>query len=258
MEKRQDKLREVAFFEQYAGSEEEYNVFTNESNHRLLDACIRFAGFRPGARIADFGCGSGIFTSMLKASGFSPIGVDLSSALIARARGRYPEIEFIEGDVEALPLADESFDGALLSGIVHHLPDPTRCAREVGRILKVGAAFVAFDPNRLNPFMYLYRDRSSPFYSSKGVTENERPVLPREVRRVFDQAGFDVSLDYLSGLHYRYVASPAARVILPAYNVVDTLLSWLRPLKPFYAFVLTKGVKRAAVPYASFSTSPGS
>jgi ubiquinone/menaquinone biosynthesis C-methylase UbiE len=248
MEKRQDKLTEVAFFEQYAGSEEEYNAFTDESNERLLDACIRLAGFRPGARIVDLGCGSGIFTSLLKAKGFSSIGVDLSPGLLGRARGKYPGIDFIDGDVEALPFGDESFDGALLSGIVHHLPDPSSCAREVWRILKTNAAFAAFDPNRLNPFMYLYRDRSSPFYSSKGVTENERPVLPGEVRRVFDQAGFDVRLDYLSGLHYRYVASAAARVILPAYNVADTLLSWLRPLKPFYAFVLTKGVKRSTPP----------
>ena len=244
MEKRQDKLREVAFFEEYAESGDEYNVFTDKSNERLLDACIQLAGFPPGARIADLGCGSGIFTSLLKAKGFSPIGIDLSPALIARARGRHPEIEFMAGDVEALPFEGETFDGVLLSGIVHHLPDPSRCAREVRRILKANAAFAAFDPNRLNPFMYLYRDRSSPFYSSKGVTENERPVLPSEVRRVFDEAGFDVSSDYLSGLRYRYVASPAARVILPAYNVADTLLSWLRPLRSFYAFVLTKGVKR--------------
>ncbi len=44
-------------------------------------------------------------------------------------------------------------------------------------MLRPGGRFVAFDPNRMNPFMWLYRDRASPFYSSVGVTENERPVL---------------------------------------------------------------------------------
>jgi ubiquinone/menaquinone biosynthesis C-methylase UbiE len=240
----QDKLKEVAFFDQYAGSEDEYNVFTEKSNERLLDACIKLAGFQPGARIADLGCGSGIFTDMLKRKGFMPVGVDLSPGLVARAQRKYPGVEFIVGDVEALPFADASLDGVLLSGIVHHLPDPSKCAREVLRVLKPGAIFVAFDPNRLNPFMYLYRDRSSPFYSNKGVTENERPVMPREVRQVFESAGFVVAQDFLSGLHYRYVASPAARVILPAYNMADTLLSWMRPLKHFSAFLLTKGTKR--------------
>ena len=247
MKKSQDKLSEVSFFDRLARSEEEYNVFTDRSNERLLDACVGLAGFRPGSRIADLGCGSGIFTSMLQARGFSPLGLDLSPGLIERARRGHPGIEFVEGDVEALPLEDESFDGVLLSGIVHHLPDPAACAREVHRILKRNAAFVAFDPNRLNPFMYLYRDRTSPFYSRQGVTENERPVLPGEVRCVFEEAGFEVTLDYLSGLQYRYVASPAARVILPAYNAADTLLSYLKPLKLLFAFLLTKGVKRTPV-----------
>jgi SAM-dependent methyltransferase len=40
---------------------------------------------------------------------------------------------------------------------VHPLPDPARCGSEVFRVLKPGGSFVAFDPNRLNPLMYLYR-----------------------------------------------------------------------------------------------------
>ena len=49
-------------------------------------------------------------------------------------------------------------------------------------MLRPGGRFVAFDPNRMNPFMCLYRDRSSPFYSPVGVTENERPVLAKAGR----------------------------------------------------------------------------
>ena len=100
----------------------------------------------------------------------------------------------------------------LLSGVVHHFPDPSRCAAEVFRVLRPHGRFVAFDPNRMNPFMWLYRDRASPFYSPVGVTANERPVLAREVAAVFERAGFAVSSHYLSGLAYRYVASPRARL----------------------------------------------
>ncbi|HEY5837444.1 MAG TPA: hypothetical protein VIT19_00310 [Pyrinomonadaceae bacterium] len=45
----------------------------------------------------------------------------------------------------------------------------------------------------MNPFMWLYRDRSSPFYSSDEATENEQPVLAHAVAAVFGSAGFDVS-----------------------------------------------------------------
>jgi ubiquinone/menaquinone biosynthesis C-methylase UbiE len=149
----------------------------------------------------------------------------------------------IEGDVEALPFADASLDGVLLSGLVHHLPDPSRCAAEVCRVLRPGGRFVAFDPNRLNPFMYLYRDRSSPFYSAQGVTENERPVLPRAVAAVFRQAGFEVRSEFLGGLAYRYVASARARALLPIYNAIDAVLFGPPLLKRLRPFVLTCGEK---------------
>lgn len=92
--------------------------------------------------------------------------------------------------------------------------------------------------------MYLYRDRSSPFYSSQGVTENERPVLAHEVRRVFSEAGFDVVCDYLSGLKYRYVASSVARHLLPVYNALDAALFSPPMLRTLRAFVVTVGFKR--------------
>jgi len=96
----------------------------------------------------------------------------------------------------------------------------------------------------MNPFMYLYRDPSSPFYSSVGVTENERPVLASEISGIFREAGFTVSTDYLAGLAYRYVASEKTRIILPIYNFIDGAIFNLPFMKPFRPFVLTAGEKR--------------
>jgi SAM-dependent methyltransferase len=160
------------------------------------------------------------------------------------ARRNYPAVDFVEGDVERLPFPAASFDGVLLSGIVHHLPDPSRCAAEVFRVLRPGGRFVAFDPNRLNPFMWLYRDRSSPFYSPVGVTANERPVLAKEVAAAFGAAGFAVESEYLSDLRYRYVASSRVRRFLPVYNAIDSVLFGPGFMRPFRAFVLTYGEKR--------------
>jgi SAM-dependent methyltransferase len=171
------------------------------------------------------------------------VGLDLSPKLIAAGRRLYPEIEFVEGDVEHLPFPPASLDGVLLSGIVHHLPDPARCAAEVFRVLRPGGRYVAFDPNRMNPFMWLYRDRSSPFYSAVGVTENERPVLAREVAVTFRAAGLTADTEYLSKLRYRYVASARARWLLPLYNTIDGALFWPGFMRPFRSFVLTYGGK---------------
>jgi ubiquinone/menaquinone biosynthesis C-methylase UbiE len=238
----QDKSKEIGFFNKHA-AESEYNVFTERSNRKLVAACLQLAGLRPPGRIADLGCGSGVFSSILVENGFQCCGVDIAHALTTLGSTLYPNVSFLTSDIEALPIESSSLDGVLLSGVVHHLPNPRACAREVYRVLKPGGRFVAFDPNRLNPMMFLYRDRSSPLYSNKGVTENERPVRAKQVRKVFAEAGFDVRTAYLSGLAYRYVASPIARVFLPLYNLFDSVLT-LPFLKPFGSFVLTAGTKR--------------
>lgn len=239
---RQDKMEEVRFFSEHAKSGE-YDVFSSDTNAKIVRSCLGHANLRPGGRVFDLGCGSGVFTELLVQNGLHAWGLDISHSLAAVGKRKHPKLALVVGDVEELPIASERLDGVLLSGVVHHLPDVGRCAREVFRVLKAGGVFVAFDPNRLNPFMWLYRDRSSPFRSRAGVTSNERPVVGREVREVFRAAGFEARTAYLSGLEYRYVASTRVRWALPIYNLLDSVLfrpSFLRPLSPF---VLTIGRK---------------
>lgn len=238
----QDKAKEIAFFDAHA-TRDEYDVFTPEANERLIAAFARLSGLPRGARVADLGCGSGAFTELLRQAGFNSVGLDISPKLIAIGRNKYPGLELLEGDAENLPFESESLDGVLLSGLVHHFPDPHRVAAEVHRVLKPGGRFVAFDPNRMNPFMWLYRDHASPFYSPVGVTENERPILAWRVAAVFRDAGFRVQTDYLAGLAYRYVASERTRVLLPVYNFIDNVVFNLVIMKPFRPFVLTAGEK---------------
>jgi ubiquinone/menaquinone biosynthesis C-methylase UbiE len=240
--KAQDKQKEIAFFDGHAAADD-YDVFTPQANARLVDAFVRLTGLEPGARVADLGCGSGAFTAMLARAGYACVGLDISPQLIAVGRRKYPDLQFVEGDIERLPFPALSFDGILLSGVVHHFPDPSRCAAEVFRVLRPQGRFLAFDPNRMNPFMWLYRDHASPFYSPIGVTENERPVLAREVAAVFQRAGFTVSSHYLAGLAYRYVASSRARLVLPVYNVIDAAVFGLPFMERLRPFVLTAGAK---------------
>jgi ubiquinone/menaquinone biosynthesis C-methylase UbiE len=238
----QDKAKEIAFFAAHA-ARDEYDVFTPAAKERLIAAFIRLSGLPRGARVADLGCGSGVFTELLREAGFSSVGLDISPKLIAVGRSKYPDLELIEGDAENLPFESESLDGVLLGGLVHHFPDPRRVAAEVRRVLKPGGRFMAFDPNRMNPIMWLYRDQSSPFYSQVGVTENERPILAWRAAAVFRDAGFRVQTDYLAGLAYRYVASKRARVLLPIYNFIDNVVFNAAIMKPFRPFVLTAGEK---------------
>jgi predicted RNA methylase len=64
----QDKQKEIDFFDAHA-AKDEYDVFTPESNARLIAAIIRVLALHRGARLADLGCGSGIFTQLLLCAG---------------------------------------------------------------------------------------------------------------------------------------------------------------------------------------------
>jgi ubiquinone/menaquinone biosynthesis C-methylase UbiE len=254
--KPQDKQKEIAFFDRHA-VDDDYNVFTPAANECLIETVVRLSELAPPARMADLGCGSGAFTSLLARAGYTCVGVDISAKLIDVGRRKHPDIAFVTGDIERLPFPDESFDGLLLSGVVHHFPDPSRCAAETFRALRPGGSFVAFDPNRMNPFMWLYRDRASPFYSPIGVTENERPVLAHEVAAVFARAGFRVSSHYLASLAYRYVASACAQRFLPLYNFIDATVFGLGIMERLRPFVLTVGTKPTA-PRSETATAPQS
>ncbi|OLB71330.1 MAG: hypothetical protein AUI16_23425 [Alphaproteobacteria bacterium 13_2_20CM_2_64_7] len=238
----QDKQKEITFFDGHAAADD-YDVFTPEGNARIVNAFVKLTALPRGARVIDLGCGSGTFTALLAQAGYDCVGVDISAKLLEVGRRKHPHIEFVAGDIEHLPFPAASFDGVLLSGVVHHFPDPSPCAAETFRLLRPDGRFLAFDPNRMNPFMWLYRDRASPFYSSVGVTENERPVLAREVRAVFARAGFTVSSHYLAGLAYRYVASRRAQLVLPIYNFIDSAIFGLPVMERLRPFVLTAGAK---------------
>ncbi len=238
----QDKRKEIQFFDELAESQE-YNVFTDEGNNKIIDTVVSVLDLQPGARILDVGCGSGIFTELMQERGYELIGIDLSHALLNLGKKNLKSINFTQGDAESMPFADSSFDAVMFSCLLHHLPDPSLCIQEARRVLKPKGRFVGFDPNRLNPFMYLYRDRSSPFYSNKGVTENERPVLPGRIRKIFDTQGFHVQSKFISGLSYRYVESGLMRKILPIYNFIDKVAFMPSWMKQFRAFVFTHGYK---------------
>lgn len=238
----QDKGKEIAFFDAHA-QDGEYSAFTPETNDRLIELFVRATGLPEGSRVADLGCGSGLFAELLRRRGYRVAGVDISSRLVETGLRKYPGLDLSVGDIEHLSFPPESFDGVLLNGVVHHFPDPQPLAKEVFRILRPGGRFMATDPNRMNPFMYLYRDRTSPFYSPIGVTENERPALGRRIAQSFQEAGFEVVTDHIAGLVYRHVASHRTRRLLPIYNFIDGTVFRLGIAKPFRPFVLTVGEK---------------
>ena len=210
----QNKSKEISFF----ASHVPYDAFDSKTNEMIIDIFVATCELNPGDLVLDLGCGSGVFSEILINRGYRCVGVDLCRIQLGYARSNGRSAIFVNGDAEALPLAENEIDGILLVGLIHHFPDPNLCIKEIARVLKIGCSFLALDPNRVNPFMFLYRDKSSPFYSSVGVSENERPVIASAIKKDFEAAGLKVTTDFLSGLKYNYVESPLMRRLLPCYN----------------------------------------
>ncbi|MDD1675972.1 MAG: methyltransferase domain-containing protein, partial [Methanomicrobiales archaeon] len=61
--------------------------------------------------LLDIGCGTGLFLSRYVSFGGEAVGIDLSQGMIARARERLPECDFLVGTAEALPFRDNTFRG---------------------------------------------------------------------------------------------------------------------------------------------------
>jgi ubiquinone/menaquinone biosynthesis C-methylase UbiE len=99
-------------------------------------------------QLLDVGCGTGAAVRSASRVVASAVGVDLSPAMIERARALAtdsPRARFIEGDVESLPLADASFSAVLCTTSLHHYPRPERAVAEMTRVLEAGGRVVIGD-----------------------------------------------------------------------------------------------------------------
>ena len=96
----------------------------------------------PGQRVLDVACGNG-HASLAAARRYGEVtGLDYVPSLLERARERAKaeraEIRFVEGDAEAMPFEDRSFDAVLSTFGVMFAPDHERAARELTRVCVPG------------------------------------------------------------------------------------------------------------------------
>jgi ubiquinone/menaquinone biosynthesis C-methylase UbiE len=125
-------------------------TFGSELDHKpldraLLDVVLEEVG--SGAVVADLGCGPGHVAAWLAERGARSVGIDLSEVMVDTGRREFPRVEFRQGDLLALPAADDEFDAAVcFYSIIHLRPEERDAAfAEMRRVLRPGAPLlVAF------------------------------------------------------------------------------------------------------------------
>jgi SAM-dependent methyltransferase len=133
--------KEVSSYDDLAGR------VTSQVADPLLDAVEAVAG----TRLLDVATGPGYVAARAGQRGAHPVGLDLSETMLAFARDRHRDVEFLRGDACDLPFADGSFDAVVAAFLLLHLGRPERAVVEALRVVVPGGrvAFTVWDvPSR--------------------------------------------------------------------------------------------------------------
>ncbi|MFO7828592.1 MAG: arsenite methyltransferase [Bacteroidales bacterium] len=112
-----------------------------------------FAAIKEGHHVLDLGSGAGndcfVARSFVGEKG-KVTGIDFTEAMTDKARINneklgYNNVEFIQGDIEAMPLPDNSFDVVISNCVLNLVPDKEKAFKEIYRVLKPGGHFCVSD-----------------------------------------------------------------------------------------------------------------
>jgi len=112
-----------------------------------------YAGINPGHSVLDLGSGAGndcfVARALVGETG-KVTGLDFTDAMLAKAiennkKLGYTNVEFVKGDIEEMPLPDNTFDVIVSNCVLNLVPDKTKAFAQIWRVLKSGGHFCVSD-----------------------------------------------------------------------------------------------------------------
>lgn len=187
-----------------AGWEEKavaYERFFGGITRRVVEPLLAAASVDAGTRVLDVATGPGWVAAQAAERGASAVGVDVAGAMIARARGAHPELEFRRADAHELPFADASFDAVVGNLAVMHLSRPERAMAEFARVLRPGGRLV------LTAWAHPSQHRLAGVFLD--ALAEARAVPPADLPRGPDFFRFSDEEEFAAALRQQGLASPA-------------------------------------------------
>jgi demethylmenaquinone methyltransferase/2-methoxy-6-polyprenyl-1,4-benzoquinol methylase len=161
-------------------------VMTAGLDQRWRKATVR-AVVQPGDRVLDAACGTGDLAVIAAKAGGNVTGLDFSERMLERARRKAPDLEWVRGDMLALPFPDGSFDAATVGFGVRNVADLPGALRELQRVLRPGGRLGVLEITRprgpLRVFYSLWFDRIVPVLGKVLPGGEAYTYLPASVRR---------------------------------------------------------------------------
>jgi demethylmenaquinone methyltransferase / 2-methoxy-6-polyprenyl-1,4-benzoquinol methylase len=142
---------------------------------------------RDGDAVLDACCGTGDLAVADSRAGARVTGLDFSERMLERARRKAPQIEWVHGDLLALPFADASFDAATVGFGVRNVEDLEGALSQLRRVLRPGGRLGILEITRprgvLAPFYRLWFDGVVPLLGRLLPGGSAYTYLPASVRR---------------------------------------------------------------------------
>jgi demethylmenaquinone methyltransferase/2-methoxy-6-polyprenyl-1,4-benzoquinol methylase len=143
---------------------------------------------RDGDRVLDAACGTGDLALADLAAGAARVtGLDFSEQMLVRARRKSTEVEWMQGDMLALPFADATFDAATVGFGVRNVADLELALRELRRVLHPGGRLAILEITQprglLRVFFGVWFDRIVPLLGKVLPGGSAYTYLPASVKR---------------------------------------------------------------------------
>lgn len=124
---------------------------TSQAAQHLLDA----TDVKHGTRLLEVACGPGYCSVAAAERGAETIGIDFARPMVEEASRRHPNLDFREGDAEALAFDNDSFEAVVCPFGLLHLERPEQAVSEAFRVLKPGGRYGFSVWCSLDKFQYI-------------------------------------------------------------------------------------------------------
>jgi demethylmenaquinone methyltransferase/2-methoxy-6-polyprenyl-1,4-benzoquinol methylase len=163
------------------------SIMTAGMHHRWRARAADLTHVGADSRALDVATGTGDLAVELARRGASVTGLDFSERMLERARRKSDAIEWVRGDVLALPFEDAAFDSATIGFGIRNVDDLDAGLRELARVLRPGGRLAVLEITRptgvLRPFFRLWFDALIPLAGRVLPGGAAYSYLPASVRR---------------------------------------------------------------------------